>query len=140
MKRQTRHEQRTIAFQLLFETEFRRGDSPDDIYQTALDNREFKDTEFIRQLYFGTVNRIAEFDEMINAHSQNWKTARMNKVTLSILRMGTFELTARTAPPKVIINEEIELVKEFGDEDGFTIVNGILNSIARSTETLAADL
>ena len=132
MKAPTRHQQRVNVFQLLFETEFRKEETPINIYQSALIEREIKDTRFTHNLYFGTIEQLSSIDEVINMHSLNWKTSRMNRVTLSIIRLAVYEMMSSSAPPKVIINEAIEIVKEFGDEDGFSLVNGILNSYAKS--------
>ena len=67
-----------------------------------------------------------------------WKIKRMSKVTLSVLRLAVYELKYTDTPPKAVINEAVEISKEYDDEKASPFVNGILNKVAR-TEGLIAD-
>ena len=75
--------------------------------------------------------KISELDEKINAVSQGWKTGRMGKVDVTILRLALFEiLYDKEVPDKVAINEAVEIAKKYGGEDSSSFVNGILGSIS----------
>lgn len=71
--------------------------------------------------------KIPELDEMINQVAEGWKTRRMGKVELTILRLALYEMKYDDAiPDKVAINEAVELAKKFGGNDSPAFVNGIL--------------
>ncbi len=76
-------------------------------------------------------NRLAEIDEIIAKDAPVFSPEKMNKVDLAILRLAVFELLTKTAPPKVIIDEAVELAKEFGNETSFSFVNGVLGSVLK---------
>ena len=78
---------------------------------------------------------LPEIDKTLNEASRGWKTSRMSKVDLAILRVGVYELVYDEAIPEgVAINEAVELAKIYGDKDSASFVNGILGSVARKTE------
>jgi N utilization substance protein B len=78
----------------------------------------------------GTWSHREELDEMIAASSDNWSLSRMPKVDISILRMAVFEfLYCHDIPPKVTLNEAIDLGKTFGSENSGSFINGILDAI-----------
>ena len=94
-----------------------------------------KGKEFLRQLVLGAWSRREELDETIGRFSQNWKVGRMAWVDLAILRLGMFELLCRPdIPPRVVINEAVELAKAYGDHNTPGFVNGILDAAARALE------
>jgi N utilization substance protein B len=73
----------------------------------------------------------ADLDELIEAHSHNWRLERMARVDRNVLRLGTFELKYRPdIPRKVTINEAIELGKRFGNEESAAFINGLLDRLA----------
>jgi N utilization substance protein B len=87
------------------------------------------------ELVRGVWSKQAELDELIRSFSQNWRLERMGKVELSLLRMAAYELLFSTdVPPKVIINEAIELSRQFGDENSHGFVNGILDAAVKAAE------
>lgn len=75
------------------------------------------------------VRRLDEVDKIISQVAPTFPLNKINKTDLAILRLATFELLTKTAPPKVIINEAVELAKEFGGEASFSFVNGVLGTI-----------
>lgn len=86
--------------------------------------------EFAATLVEGTWHHRAELDELIAGCSDNWSLARMSKVDISILRMASFEfLYLSDIPPKVTINEAVDLGKTFGSENSGAFINGILDAI-----------
>ena len=85
---------------------------------------------FADRLARGTIEHAREIDQLIAMHANNWDIARMAVVDRNILRLGVYELLyAEDAPPKVCLNEAVELAKRFGDEESSRFVNGILDTI-----------
>lgn len=79
------------------------------------------------------LNNLTKIDEIIKKNAPKYPLERIAKIDLSILRLSVFELIIeKTNPPKVIINEAIELAKEFGGDQSFSFVNGVLGSIITS--------
>jgi N utilization substance protein B len=88
---------------------------------------------FSRLLITGTVENIAAIDEMIKGHLKNWELSRLNKVDLAILRMSAYTLMYQSeTAPSIVINEAIGISKEFGTDDSYRFVNGVLDSIHRT--------
>ncbi len=86
--------------------------------------------EFIKSLVFGVEKKKQEIDELIRRFSEHWRLDRMSPVDRSALRIGVFELLYRDdIPPRVSINEAIELGKKFGDTESGAFINGILDAI-----------
>lgn len=86
----------------------------------------------VRTLARGVLDQVAELDIMIQNVSANWKIARMPAVDRNVLRLAAYELGAKLAPTKVVINEAIELAKKYGTSDSGKFVNGILDRLARA--------
>ncbi|MGI6072809.1 MAG: transcription antitermination factor NusB [Lachnospiraceae bacterium] len=128
-------ELREVAFLILFSLDFQ---GEEDIRSQIDDFLEGED-EFtpLEQLEIGTkVLKVAakakELDEMINAVSVGWKTKRMTKVDLTVLRLAGYELFFDEAvPEKTAINEAVELAKSYGTENSGSFVNGILAKLIR---------
>ena len=88
--------------------------------------------EFAVTLFHAAAGRLDELDEVIRGCSEHWRLERMSRVDRSILRIGVHELTSPgEIPPKVAINEAVELAKRFGSADSPSFVNGILDRVAR---------
>lgn len=87
---------------------------------------------FADELVRGVAGHLTEIDELVAAHSTNWKLSRMAAVDKNVLRLAAYELTRRPdIPVKVTINEAVEIAKRFGTADSGAFVNGILDNIAR---------
>ncbi len=79
---------------------------------------------------------IEAIDDTIRSVSKNWRLERMSRVDRNILRLATYELRASTeVPVKVVINEAVELAKQFGAEEAPAFVNGVLDRIATETRS-----
>ncbi|MDR2489012.1 MAG: transcription antitermination factor NusB [Desulfovibrio sp.] len=90
---------------------------------------------FAWSLCFGVWKHREELDRAIADFSQNWRVERMGKVEATLLRIAMFELTRqKEVPPKVAINEAIELSKQFGDDKSRAFINGILDAAAKALE------
>jgi len=134
-----RHLGRIIALQTLYEQDFRRdaGDtnfSVDEVlarniqrYQSMVD-----DKEFIRRLVQGVGSREKELDTLLQPIAPEWPINQIARMDRTILRLGMYELQfERDVPPKVVINEAVELAKAFGNENSSKFVNGVLGTFYR---------
>jgi transcription antitermination factor NusB len=89
--------------------------------------------EFAAQIIEGTLENLAQIDSMITKYAQNWQLKRMAVIDRNILRLASFELVfLHDIPPKVSINEAVELAKKYGDVESSKFVNGILDKIHKS--------
>jgi N utilization substance protein B len=135
MAQMTRKEAREEAFRLLFETEFQKENDPAEIYALSKEDREFLENDYIKTVYFGVQEHMAEIDEMIMRHSKGWKTERITPVSRSVIRLCIFEmLYLDDIPNAVSLNEAIELVKRFDDLKMKAFVNGLLNGAKNEIE------
>ena len=90
---------------------------------------------FAKLLVSGTIEHIVEVDEMIKKHIINWDFERLNKVDLAVLRISTYPLMfQKDIHPSIIIDEAIDIVKEFGSDDSFKFVNAVLDSIRKEVQ------
>lgn len=90
-----------------------------------------KDAGYISEKCKGILNHIAEIDEAVNAVSEGWKTSRMGKVDLTLIRLAVYEMKfEEEIPTKVAINEAVELAKQYGTDDSPSFVNGVLAKLA----------
>lgn len=90
---------------------------------------------FAWELVQGVWGRQEDLDKFIRRFSQNWRLERMGKVELSLLRLAAYELLySADVPPKVILNEAIELSRQFGDDSSHSFINGILDAVVKAVE------
>nr|AGS53981.1 transcription termination protein NusB [uncultured bacterium contig00088] len=88
---------------------------------------------FSRLLIAGTVENIGPIDEMIKKHLQHWDISRLNRVDLAVLRMSVYTMMYQNEiAPSIVIDEAIGISKEFGTDESFRFVNGVLDSIRRT--------
>ncbi len=122
---------RELALQALYLADMRGPDARDEVAQYIEAQTDSPDVlEFATALVEGVSRQREQIDERIAAIAQNWQIHRMAVVDRNILRIGTFELTALPdIPPKVSINEAIELAKRYSTADSGAFVNGILDKI-----------
>ena len=128
-----RRELREHVFQLLFRVEFNSSEEMDEqvsMYFDGVREEETlaeKDETYITEKY----KKIPEIDEMLNASAKGWKTSRMGRVDLTILRLAVYEMKFdEDIPEKVAINEAVELSKKFGGDESPAFINGVLAKIA----------
>lgn len=133
-----RTELREHIFKLLFQEEFNREEDMQEhlkYYFMTLENAAEKDKDYIQKKYEAVAEHIAEIDELINRYAKGWKTTRMNKVDLAILRLAVYEMKwDGEVPVGVAINEAVELAKRFSGGDSPSFINGVLGKIARSAD------
>ena len=132
----SRRKSRIIAFQAIYSWGVS-GESLDDLLQfswvDSKENLEEDDLAFSRLIIAGTVENISRIDELIKTHlSKNWNFDRLNKVTLSILRISIYSLEyQKDIAASIVIDEAIDLAKEFGPEDSFKFINAMLDTIRK---------
>ncbi len=128
-----RHLLRTVALQALFEWDF--NDKQLEL-PVILDRaiEEFAagadDSDFARELVTGVVDNIEEIDKIIVETAPEWPIAQITTIDRNVLRLGIFELMfSKKIPPKVAINESVEMGKRFGGESSGKFVNGVLGTL-----------
>jgi N utilization substance protein B len=135
-----RHLGRIIALQTLFEQDFRRvaGDKTFDLEEVLARNIEryqatVDDKDFIVQLVHGVAKKEKELDEELQPIAPEWPIDQIARMDRVVLRMGLYELKhGKDVPPKVVINEAVELAKAFGSENSSKFVNGVLGTALRN--------
>jgi N utilization substance protein B len=86
--------------------------------------------EFLNRLVLGVTEHCSELDRLIERYSENWRLDRINLIERNLLRMALFELLyCEEIPPKVTINEAIDLGKKYGSEESGSFINGLLDRI-----------
>ncbi len=149
----SRHFSRSIALQTLYEWDFynnvvNKAKIPNseeiatDKYFAALLSRNIKemaagsqDTDFISELANGARDRKLEIDKIIAIATPDWPISQITMVDRNVLRLGIYELyygDQKEVPPKVAINEAIELAKTFGGDSSGKFVNGVLGTIYKT--------
>ena len=140
MAAMTRKEAREEVFRLLFETEFRTEEDPNEIFAISEENREVASNEYIKTVYFGVREHLEEVDALIVRHSNGWKPSRISPISRSVIRLSIFEmLYMKDVPAAVSLNEAIELVKRFDDLKMKNFVNGLLNGVKTEIEAARAE-
>jgi len=126
----SRKESRKQAFQTLFQLEMKNTDlTINEAINFIKDDYPDLDFEFIHWLVTGVKDHEQVLDQTIEPKLKDWSIQRLLKTDRIILRMATFELLHSDTPPKVIINEAVELTKQFSDEGHYKFINGVLSNI-----------
>ncbi len=126
---------RDYALKILYQAEITKRDN-DAAFQKFWETEESVDSEikdFTHRLVSGVATKVLEIDERITKYATNWQIKRMAVIDRNVLRIGVYELLfSPDVPPKVSINEAIELAKKYGDFDSSKFVNGILDKIHKT--------
>jgi len=143
----SRHRAREVALQILYQYDLAFHSSqqapPQDQHLVADLQYHFNHfnvpealREFAAQLVVGTLGQIPQLDEVLEKNTSHWKVPRMSSVDRSLLRMAIYEmLHIREVPHSVVIDEAIELAKQFGTSETPAFINGILDSIRTQLAT-----
>lgn len=137
-----RHLGRIVALQTLYEQDFRSEveDNSFDLAEVLTRNisryqETIDDKEFIEQLVDGVDKNQQKIDEILQPVAPEWPVEQMARMDRVILRIGAYELLYESdVPPKVAINEAVELAKSFGGENSSKFVNGVLGTVLRNKE------
>lgn len=125
-----RTEQREQAFCLVFQNLFNNEET-----LAIYEENVAKVGNYAKELFEGVDSKTEELDEVINAYSKGWKTNRLPKVNLAILRLAIYEIKyVDDVPASVAINEAVELAKKYSGEGDYSFINGILGSVAKGEE------
>jgi transcription antitermination protein NusB len=130
-----RRKSREFALQMLFQWDMTRQD-PKRLEKTFWKSARAEDStrKFANQLFEDAVAQAAEMDALVSRLSENWQLDRLATVDRGILRLAISELRLGTAPPKVVIDEALELAKKFSSAESPAFLNGILDAAYRSLE------
>jgi N utilization substance protein B len=93
---------------------------------------------FANKLFEGAAKDADELDALIVQHAQNWRLERMAIIDRAVLRLAIYELRTAETPPKVVLNEAVDLAKKFSSEDAGAFVNGILDAVNKALVEKAA--
>ncbi len=133
MRRRTKA--RECALKVLYQIDITNDDCNDSLraFWAAESGTEETVKEFATQLVKSVKDNIKEIDKVISKYATNWQIERMAVVDRNILRIATFEiLSLSDIPPKVSINEAVDIAKKYGDTNSGKFVNGILDKISRT--------
>jgi len=133
MKPHARHKARALALQAIFQWQFAANSVSDVEAQYLAElNPKKADAEYFSDLLRGTIENIVAIDAVITP-ALDRKIKELNQVECAVLRLAVYELLYRLdVPYKVIINEALELAKNFGTIEGYKYVNGVLDKLAHS--------
>jgi N utilization substance protein B len=128
-----RSKAREFAMQMLFQWEMSQQDA------AKLEAKFWRSAKaadaarnFANQLFEGAANDAAALDQLIASHAQNWKLERVAAIDRAILRLAMHELRTGETPPKVVLNEAVEMAKKFSSEESGAFVNGVLDAFRKS--------
>lgn len=139
-----RHHSRRAALQVLYATDLVAAEDGqrrvEDVFEGVATHFDLHEgaRAFASELALGVAAHREELDASIAAHARNWRVDRMAAVDRNVLRLATFELLHTDAPASVVIDEAIELARDFGSERSPAFVNGVLDAIARGREGAGA--
>lgn len=130
-----RHQARELALQVLYHMEFHQGEPAESFDRVSASFSSSADAHaFSRQLVMGVWEHKEELDALIRGASKHWRLERMSIVDRNVLRVAVYEvLFLKDIPPKVSIDEAVELGKRYGTEESGAFINGILDSVYHST-------
>jgi transcription antitermination protein NusB len=132
-----RHRSRQRALQVLYQWDMNKGPVEEAIssYYDTMDSEDDQQEpgrdEFMEELAKGTSQMASDIDHQITAKSENWKLERMPIVDRNILRMAIYEMNRHETPPAVVIDEALELARQFSGEESVKFINGVLDAVHR---------
>ena len=135
----TMHRARVLAFQIIYSWDFEKKSDPELLFESAknLSPDEFGDAAeaYVKLTVCGTLENIQTVDNAIRSHLKNWNFDRISRIDLAILRLSAYGLLfQKDTDGKIIINEAVKLAQEFGGDDSYRFVNGILDAIYKEND------
>ena len=135
----SRRKSRIIAFQVLYSWNVSRVPTEELLtFSWLKKDSEFTPNELEEQTFAsfiisGTIDHLDEIDNLISSHlSSSWTMERINKVSLAILRTSTYEIKFQAGSnPKIVIDEAVNIAKEYGSDDSYKFINAILDKIEK---------
>lgn len=132
-----RHRSRKRALQVLFEWDMRRESADRAIshyYETLYSEeseKQPKPDRFMEELVRGTVANVETIDKRIEAKAEHWRLERMAAVDRNILRLAIYELGLKAVPVAIVIDEALELARQFSGDESLSFINGVLDAVNR---------
>ena len=128
-----RKQERKEVFYLIFESNFHKELTVDELFKRAAEYRGLALTDYIKKSVENVFENKEEADTLIEKYLKNWKIQRLSAVTVSILRISVCEMLYNDeVPESITINEAVELAKEFDSDDMPSFINGVLGNIFRN--------
>ena len=128
-----RRESREFVFKLLYESCFHEDAELSVVYKTALEERDAKENDYVKKVFFGVCENRSEIDEIIRKNSIGWKVDRISRIALAVMRLSVYEMLYMSdIPYNISINEALELIKRYDVESARTFGNGILDAVSKS--------
>ena len=135
----TMHRARVLAFQIIYSWDFEKKSDPELLFASvkSLSPDEFDPASeaYVKLTVCGTLENIQSIDKAIRDHIKNWNFDRISRIDLAILRLSVYGLLYQKGTDgKIIINEAVKLAQEFGGDESYKFVNGILDAIYKDND------
>ena len=135
----TMHRARVLAFQIIYSWDFSKKSDPELLFESAKelspDEFDASSEAYVKLTVCGTLENIQTVDKAIKDHIKNWNFDRISRIDLAILRLSVYGLLfQKDTDGKIIINEAVKLAQEFGGDDSYRFVNGVLDAIYKEND------
>lgn len=131
----TRRESREVAITLLFERSFDYERTAEQIIADAIEERGEKISAFAKELFVRADENLGDINEKIERCADNWRIDRIDRVSISILRLAACEIDYfPEIPIEITVNEALELARHFGEEESVGFINGVIGRYAKGVE------
>ena len=132
-----RHQSRMVAMQIIYEWSVRPKDDILEITRTNIENNPIDDIDeaFVLKLIKGVRKKYKKIDELVEKAAPEWPIEQIAVIDIAILRLSIYELLfCKDIPPKVAIDEAVELAKTYGGANSSKFINGVLGTVYRSSD------
>ncbi len=131
----TRRESREVAITLLFERSFDYERTAEQIVADAIEERGEKISAFAKELFLRADENLGDINEKIERCADNWRIDRIDRVSVSVLRLAACEIDYfPEIPIEITVNEALELARHFGEEESVGFINGVIGRYAKGIE------
>ncbi len=135
----TMHRARVLAFQIIYSWDFSKKSDPELLFSSAKelspDEFDASSEAYVKLTVCGTLENIQTVDKAIKDHIKNWNFDRISRIDLAILRLSVYGLLfQKDTDGKIIINEAVKLAQEFGGDDSYKFVNGVLDAVYKEND------
>ena len=135
----TMHRARVLAFQIIYSWDFEKKSDPELLFASVKDlspdDFDAASEAYIKLTVCGTLENIQTVDSTIKKHIKNWNFDRISRIDLAILRLSVYGLLfQKDTDGKILINEAVKLAQEFGGDDSYRFVNGVLDAIYKEND------
>ena len=133
------HRARVLAFQIIYSWDFEKKSDPELLFtsvkELSPDDFDAASEAYVKLTVCGTLENIQTVDKAIKDHIKNWNFDRISRIDLAILRLSVYGLLfQKDTDGKIIINEAVKLAQEFGGDDSYKFVNGVLDAIYKEND------